>query len=138
MIKCQKCNKWFKTQKGLNIHSSRMHGKQEIKVRVDYSQMKSILNRIQKLELDNSYLKSRVKNMRSNNYKSTEEIVRLEQDIQRPERTGNEINMSGVVKELKTILKSKEPILQKNFRFSDEELGIIMVNINQIQMVEVM
>jgi len=139
MIKCQKCQKWFKTQKGLNIHSSRMHKNQLQEVNVNNSLMQEILDRVRKLELDNSYLKSRVENITvSNNSKSTEAIIRLKQDTQRPERTGNEVNMSGVVKEMKKIFNGEEPILQKGFRFSDEELGITIINTNQPIMVEVM
>ncbi|KKN30015.1 hypothetical protein LCGC14_0838320 [marine sediment metagenome] len=106
MIKCQKCQKWFSTKKGLNIHSSRMHKNQNVQnvqvVNVNNSQIIEILNSIRKLQLDNVYLKCRVKNITGNNH-TTEAIERIKMDEARPEQSGNEDNMTKIVKEMKKI-----------------------------------
>ena len=132
MIKCKKCGKWFSTIKGLNIHSSRMHKKQDAN---NNSQITEILNRLRKLELDNVYLKSRVKNTTINHSKA-EAIERLKQEAKRPEQKINTVNMNNIVKNLKKVFNSGKPLLQKNFRFNDNELGIVITN--QLQVIEVM
>ncbi|KKL91087.1 hypothetical protein LCGC14_1898260 [marine sediment metagenome] len=138
MIKCPKCGKWWSNKKGFNIHYSRMHNqKQEVQVNVNNSQITEILNRIKLLELDNVFMKCQLKH-KTFNGKSVKPIEQIKTDEARPERDENKVQFNDVVKELKVMLKSEEPILQKGFRFNDEELGITIVNINQIQMVEVM
>ncbi len=98
--KCEVCGKWLKNNKGYNIHYERMHGKKQM---VDIPQMEEILNRIRKLELDNSFLKCQVKHkVFVNSSKDSE----LDWDIPKEVKEAKDetkVVMNVVVKELKVI-----------------------------------
>ena len=100
--------------------------------------IEELVNRVRSLELDNNFIKHQLKHkiIISNN---SEDIERIKQDNHRPERDEVKVQFNIVVKELKIILQSKEPILKKGFRFSDNELGLndrieYGIEVNQINL----
>ncbi len=55
--KCEICNKWLKNNRGYNIHCNRMNNQKQI----NNSILEELLNRVRKLELDNSFMKHQLK-----------------------------------------------------------------------------
>ncbi len=105
--KCKICNRYFKTKKGLKIHETKMHGKQTQDVNVNNSQiMEKILNSIRKLQLDNVYLKCRVKNITGNNNTSNDSKLNwnLKPEVQKA-KDETKVDFSGVVEEMKKVFK---------------------------------
>jgi len=126
--KCEICNKWLKNNRGYNIHFQRMHGKKQM---FNVSQLEFILNRIQKLELDNNFLKHQIKHK---SFVNSSKDSGLNWDIPKEikeAKNETKISMNFVVKEIMIIFKSQEPFLKRDFRFSDEELGIKEIEITQ-------
>jgi len=60
--KCEVCGKWLKNNRGYKIHYRMMHTKKVVKKVDKNDDLKEILNRIRKLELDNNFLKHQLKN----------------------------------------------------------------------------
>lgn len=128
--KCQKCQKYLKNNRGYSIHYERMHGKRRV---VDDDVLQEILNRVRKLELDNSFLKTQLKHKVSTTKSKDSELNwTLPKKVQ-VVKNESEIQFGNVVNELKVMFESNEPVLLKGFRFSDSELGISVVS--QLQMV---
>lgn len=122
--KCEICGKWLKNTRGYNIHYRMIHG-QRITKDIDLGE---ILSRIRKLELDNSFMKHQLKHKTYSINRNNEGIERIKQNEDRPEREPNQVNIILVIKELRITLKEKsengESILEKDFRFSNDEIKI--------------
>lgn len=96
----------------------------ETKEIIDNSILEELLNRVRLLELDNSFMKHQlrhkittIKNLDAKlNWNIKPEVIQ--------KRDEYKIEFNIVIKELKLILNDGKPILKKDFRFSDEELGI--------------
>ena len=118
--KCEICGKWLKNVRGYNIHYRMMHGQETTKT----VELEEILNRIRKLELDNNFMKYQLKHKV---FTSKSKDSMLDWDI--PEEIKEvkctyKIEFNVVIKELKIVLSNEESILEKDFRFNNEELGI--------------
>jgi len=85
--------------------------------------IEELLNRVRKLELDNNFMKHQLKHKTIVKHPDED----LDWDI-KPEikQQINEckIEFNVIVKELKVIFNGNKPLLEKDTRFSDEELGI--------------
>lgn len=86
--------------------------------------LENLLERIRKLELDNNFMKHQLKHRTIVSNKNIESIERIKLEEHRPERNEFKFQFNVVIKELKIVLNSNEAILEKDFRFSDEEIGI--------------
>ncbi len=129
MIKCQKCGKWFSSKKGFNIHSSRMHGKQEVnkiqEVNINNSQIAEILDRVRKLELDNVFMKCQLKHkVYTNNSKDSGLDWNIPKEIQEVKDEGK-IQFGAIVEEIKTIFT-------EGFNYHD-----ILTHIGNIETIEI-
>lgn len=91
---------------------------------VNDSILDDLLNRVRKLELDNNFMKHQLKHK---TFTSKPKDAELDWDIpQEVKEAKNEykIEFNIIIKELRIVLNTNGPILEKDFRFDDEDLGI--------------
>jgi len=101
---------------------------------IDNSLIEKLLNRVRKLELDNAFIKIQL-NHKSFVSKSKDSVLDwdIPQEIKEVKDT-MKIEFNVIIKELKIVFNSNEPVL-RNVRFSDEELGIIHLEEQEIKKV---
>ncbi len=154
IVSFQKNKKWrLKFRKGINTIKYRK--KREIVIQniintppppVDDNAIQALANRIRKIELDNAYLKARDKNrtavLVSNTTPHDTNLDRIRQEesakITDPTLQQYVNVFHDCVKDLKEVLSKHgigNPVIKKGTRFSDEELGIKIVEVEQLKIV---
>ena len=119
--KCEICGKWLKNTYGYNIHYRMMHGQKITKF--ENIELNEIITRIRKLELDNNFMKHQLKHK---SFVSKSKDSNLDWDIPEEVKESKnvyKIEFNVVIKELRIVL-NKESILEKDFKFSNDEIGV--------------
>jgi len=131
IVRCKKCNRILTN----SISIERGYGDICYKIIQLYKQpeqpeqpnntiIEELLNRVRKVELDNNFMKHQLKHKTIITKHLDEE---LDWDIKpeiKQKREEYKIEFTVIIKELKIVFNSNKPVLTKNTRFSDEELGI--------------
>ena len=76
------------------------------------------------MKMEIKFLKRQLNEIKNRGFSNVEAIERLKIETEKPEQEPNQINMVVIIKELKIKLNSSEPLLKKDFQFSDIDIGI--------------
>jgi len=127
MCKCKRCNRELTSlesiKRGYGKLCYRIVQLEQLK-QEDKRILEELLVRVKKLELDNNFMKCQLKHKV---FAGKSEDSRLNWDVPKEvKEIRNEYKMefNVVIKELKIILNNGESVLEKDFRFDDEDLGI--------------
>ncbi len=155
IVSFQKNKKWkLALRKGLNTIKYRKKREiiiqniintPEVKNIINDDVAKEILDRVRKLELDNSYLKARVQSgimgpTNATPHDTNLERIKHEESEKLTDPALRELRnvFSDCVNDLKEVLSQHgedKPVLEKDFRFSNEELGIKIVKVEDLKIV---
>lgn len=76
------------------------------------------------MKMEIKFLKRQINEIKNCGFSNIEAIERLKKETKKPEQEPNQINMFIIIKELKIKLNNSEPLLKKDFQFSDVDIGI--------------
>lgn len=76
------------------------------------------------MKMEIKFLKRQLNEIKNRGFSNVEAIERLKIETEKPEQEPNQINMFVIIKELKIKLDNSEPLLKKDFQFSDIDIGI--------------
>ena len=112
-MKCKRCGRSLTSAESI----ARGYGKKCFRIvqlneqkeaqTIDMGVIADLLNRVRKLELDNTFMKHQLKHKVAVAGQRAEAIERIKQDANRPEQTVVKIEMTVIIKELKVIFNDE-------------------------------
>ncbi|GAG82325.1 unnamed protein product [marine sediment metagenome] len=136
MNKCKRCGRELRSEesikRGFGKRCYRIVQLNQKSQETITSDITELLNRIRKLELDNNFIKTQLKHKRFTTTKHSDEDLDWNIKPEVKEKIDTyKIEFNVIVKELRVYFNSNQSILKKDFRYSDEELGIKPMNVRE-------